>query len=61
MERVPKASHESGPMLSTYLSDSENHEVTSPSYTRRVLAIALNAFLGGSVEENETKFGIFRM
>ena len=35
--------------------------VIPPSHTRRVLAMGLNVALGGSVEEKETRFGVFRM
>lgn len=35
--------------------------VIPPSHTRRVLAMGLKAALGGSAEEKETRFGVFRM
>lgn len=35
--------------------------VIPPSHTRRVLGMGLRAAMGGSVEEKETSFGVFRM
>ncbi|KAL8791579.1 MAG: hypothetical protein Q9195_005843 [Heterodermia aff. obscurata] len=35
--------------------------VIPPAHTRAVLAQGLNAALGGSVEDGETRFGVFRM
>ena len=35
--------------------------VIPPSHTRRVLGMGLQAALSGSVEEKETRFGVFRM
>ena len=35
--------------------------VIPPSHTRAMLAQGLDAALGGSVEDNSTKFGVFRM
>lgn len=35
--------------------------VIPPAHTRAVLALGLDAAMGGSVEERETKFGVFRM
>ncbi|KXL45855.1 hypothetical protein M433DRAFT_4269 [Acidomyces richmondensis BFW] len=35
--------------------------VIPPSHTRRVLGMGLQAAMGGSVEGNKTKFGVFRM
>ncbi|EMC93996.1 hypothetical protein BAUCODRAFT_217710 [Baudoinia panamericana UAMH 10762] len=35
--------------------------VIPPEHTRRVLGMGLQAAMGGSVEQKETKFGVFRM
>ena len=35
--------------------------VIPPAHTRAVLAMGLDAALGGSVEDGETRFGVFRM
>ncbi|KAF2770629.1 methylcrotonoyl-CoA carboxylase subunit beta [Teratosphaeria nubilosa] len=35
--------------------------VIPPSHTRRVLGMGLSVAMGGSVEEKETRFGVFRM
>jgi len=35
--------------------------IIPPSHTRRVLAMGLKVAMGGSVQDKETRFGVFRM